>query len=61
MSALIVPVAISPQYECVHVIPRTPMFAPVGQIPFERAGSDPASVRLAGKHVRVGVPFEAPG
>ena len=28
MSALIVPVAISPQYECVHLIPRPPMFVP---------------------------------
>ena len=34
MSALIMPVATSLQYECVHVIPRRPTFAPRFMKPF---------------------------
>jgi len=43
MSALIMPVAISPQYECVHAIPRTPIFAPCRTNPLS---SEPVEIQL---------------
>jgi hypothetical protein len=52
MSALIIPLAISPQYECARANIRAGLD--------EAVCSDQASIRPAGKPVRVLVPFVAP-
>jgi hypothetical protein len=60
MSALIVPEAISPRYECAPSDAAETNVHRVGQNLFERDDLGPASIHPASKHVRAVVASKAP-